>query len=97
MTDEILKIKTNKSVGLTPKGFQPTAELKVNGMIHPIIPKVAYIHLEYTVSLDDYLKMFEKREEIPTQEDYDNWCRSQAEDYFSIMLSGDEIRLKEGN
>ena len=66
-------------------------------MIHPITPKVAYIHLEYTVSVDDYLKMFENSEEIPTQENYDDWCRSQAEDYFSIMLSGDEIHLKEDN
>ena len=31
-------------------------------MTHPIIPKVAYIHLEYTVSVDDYLKRFVKRE-----------------------------------
>ena len=64
-------------------------------MTHPIIPKVAYIHLEYTVSLDDYLKMFEKREEIPTQKDYDRFLRSLVEDYFSIMLSDDEIHLKE--
>jgi len=63
-------------------------------MTHPITPKVAHIHLEYTVPVDDYLKMFKKREEIPTQKDYDDWCRSQAEDYFSIMLSGDEIRLR---
>ena len=67
-------------------------------MTHPIIPKIAYIPLEYALSVDDYLKMFEKREEIPTQEDYDDWCRSQAEDYFSIMLmDDDEIRLKEVN
>ena len=66
-------------------------------MTHHITPQVAYIHLEYTVSVDNYLKMFENREEIPTQENYDDWCRSQAEDYFSIMLSGDEIHLKEDN
>jgi hypothetical protein len=66
-------------------------------MTHPIIPKVAYIYLEYTFPVDDYLKRFEKREEIPTQEDYDDRCRSQAEDYFYIMLSDDEIRLKEVN
>ena len=32
MTDEILKIETDKSVGLMPKEWQPTAELKVNEM-----------------------------------------------------------------
>lgn len=35
MTDEILKIESDKSIGLMPKGWQPTAELKVNQMTHP--------------------------------------------------------------
>lgn len=65
-------------------------------MTHSITPKVAYFPLEYAVSVDDFLKMWEKREEPPTQDNYDDWCRSRSEDYFYIMLS-DGICLKEVN
>ena len=68
-------------------------------MTHPIIPKVAYIPLEYTLSVDKFLEMWEEetsgQEGEPTQKDYDRFLRSLVEDYFSIMLSDDEIHLKE--
>jgi len=74
---------------------------------HPIIPKIAYIPLEYTLSVDEFVEMWCKIKvapnkflEPPTQKDYDDWCLSRAEDYFCIMLSDNNdgsIRLKEDN
>lgn len=72
-------------------------------MTNSIIPKVAYIPLEYTLSVDDFLKMWEEetsgQEGEPTQKDYDTFCRSCAEDYFHKMLGNieDNIRLMEDN
>ena len=69
---------------------------------HPIIPKIAYISLEHTLSVDDFLQMWEDetsgQDGEPTQKDYDIFLRSYAEDYFYDMLSDNNdgsIRLKE--
>ena len=74
---------------------------------HPIIPKIAYIPLEYTIPVDEFVEFWGKIKvapnkflEPPTQKDYDDWCLSRAEDYFCIMLSDNNdgsIRLKEDN
>ena len=73
-------------------------------MTNPITPKVAYIPLEYTLSVDDFLKMweqfrFQETEGDPTQEDYDKWCLSNAKEYFYDMRGEIEhnIRLMEDN
>jgi hypothetical protein len=69
--------------------------------VHPIIPKIAYIPLEYTLSVDDFLEMWDLMEEPgePTQKDYDTFLHSYAEQYFYDMRSDIEgsIRLKEDN
>lgn len=72
-------------------------------MTNPIIPKVAYIPLEYTLSVDDFLEMweqfFQETEGNPTQKDYDKWCLSNAKEYFYDMRGEieDNIRLMEDN
>jgi hypothetical protein len=70
-------------------------------MTNPIIPKTAYISLEQTLSVDDFLVMWEEetsgQEGEPTQKDYDTFLLSFAEDVFYDMR-GDiykSIRLKE--
>jgi len=59
-------------------------------MTHPITPKVAYIPLKYTLSVDKFLEMWEDvtsgQEGEPTQKDYDTFLRSFAEDYCYEML-----------
>jgi hypothetical protein len=66
--------------------------------VHPIIPKIAYIPLEYTLSVDEFTEMWDLMEELgePTQKDYDTFLRSYAEQYFYDMRSDieDSIRLK---
>jgi hypothetical protein len=68
---------------------------------HPIIPKIAYIPLEYTIPVDEFVEMWDLMEELgePTQKDYDTFLRSDAEQYFYDMRSDieDSIRLKEDN
>jgi len=72
-------------------------------MTNHIIPKVAYIPLEYTLSVDDFLKMWEEetsgQEGEPTQNDYDTFLLSIAEDAFYSMRGNieDSIRLIEDN
>ena len=71
---------------------------------HPIIPKIAYVPLEYALSVDEFVEFWGKIKvapnkflEPPTQKDYDDWCLSRAEDYFCIMLGDNNdgsIRLK---
>jgi hypothetical protein len=67
-------------------------------MTHPIIPKVAYIALEYTLSVDEFLEIWNEMGE-PTQEDYDKSCLSNAKGYFYDMRGEIEgsIRLMEDN
>jgi len=72
-------------------------------MTNPIIPKVAYIPLEYTLSVDKFLEMWEEetsgQEGEPTQKDYDTFLLSIAEDAFYSMRGEieDNIRLMEDN
>ena len=62
-------------------------------MTHPITPKVAYIPLKCTLSVDKFLEMWEEetsgQEGEPTQKDYDKFLRSLAEDYCYEMLRED--------
>ena len=72
-------------------------------MTNHIIPKVAYLPFEYALSVDYFLKMWEEetsgQEGEPTQNDYDTFLRSIAEDAFYSMCGDieDSIRLKEDN
>ncbi len=70
-------------------------------MTNPIIPKVAYIPLEYTLSVDEFLERWKDMEEEgePTQKDYDDWCLADAKGYFYDMRGEieDNIRLMEDN
>ena len=80
--------------------MQSTNSLRTK-MTHPIIPKVAYIDLEYRLSVDKFLEMWNKMEEPgePTQEDYDDFFLSHAKGYFHDMRGEieDNIRLMEDN
>ena len=62
-------------------------------MTNHIIPKIAYIPLEYTLSVDEFLGLWNELEVVgePTQKDYDKWVLDGASD---IPYS---IRLKEDN
>ena len=70
-------------------------------MTNHIIPKVAYIPLEYTLSVDKFLGLWNELEDVgePTQKDYDEWCLDGAKVYFYGMLGNivDNIRLIEDN
>jgi hypothetical protein len=62
-------------------------------MTNHIIPKIAYIPLEYTLSVDEFVGLWNELEVVgePTQKDYDEWVLDGASD---IPYS---IRLKEDN
>jgi len=68
---------------------------------NPIIPKIAYIALEYTLSVDKFISMWCELEDVdwPTQKDYDDWCLDSAKSYFYNMQGEieDSIRLMEDN
>jgi hypothetical protein len=70
-------------------------------MTNPIIPKVAYIPLEYHMSVEDFLEVWKdmKMEEEPTQEDYDTFILDRGKSYFYDMRGELElyIRLTEDN
>jgi hypothetical protein len=71
-------------------------------MTHPIIPKVAYIPLEYTLSVDDFLEVWKDidMEEEPTQEDYDTFILKRAKSFMIYNMRGKfepQIRLMEDN
>lgn len=70
-------------------------------MTNHIIPKVAYIPLEYTLSVDEFISMWGELEDVdyPTQDDYDKWCLDAAKAYFYDMRGEieDSIRLIEDN
>lgn len=70
-------------------------------MSTPIIPKIAYIALGYTLSVDNFVGLWNELEDVgePTQKDYDNWCLDNAREYFYDMRGEieDNIRLKEDN
>jgi hypothetical protein len=72
-------------------------------MTNHIIPKVAYIPLEYTLSVDEFVGLWNELEVVgePTQKDYDKWVLDSAQAYFYDMRVRGEIeeniRLKEDN
>ena len=70
-------------------------------MTNSIIPKVAYIPLEYHMSVEDFLEVWKdmEMEEEPTQEDYDTFILERGKSYFYDMRGELElyIRLTEDN
>ena len=70
-------------------------------MNHPIIPKIAYIPLEYHMSVEDFLEVWKdmEMEDEPTQEDYDTFILERGKSYFYDMRGEFErhIRLMEDN
>ena len=70
-------------------------------MTNHIIPKVAYIPLEYTLSVDEFVGLWNELEDVgePTQKDYDEWCLDGGKVYFYRMRNDiqDSIRLIEDN
>jgi len=70
-------------------------------MTNPIIPKIAYIPLEYTLSVDKFISLWCELEDVgwPTQKDYDEWCLDSAKVYFYDMRGEIEgsIRLRQDN
>jgi hypothetical protein len=68
-------------------------------MTNPIIPKVAYIPLEYHMSVEDFLEVWKdmEMEDEPTQEDYDTAVLDRAQSYFYDMrgLFEKYIRLED--
>ncbi len=70
-------------------------------MTNSIIPKVAYIPLEYHMSVEDFLEVWKdmEMEEEPTQEDYDTFILDRGKSYFYDMRGELElyIRLTEDN
>ena len=73
-------------------------------MTNHIIPKVAYLPFEYTLSVDEFVGLWNELEVVgePTQNDYDEWCLDGAKVYFYrfYRMRGnieDSIRLIEDN
>ena len=66
-------------------------------MTNHIIPKVAYIPLSYTLSVDEFLGLWNELEDVgePTQKDYDEWVLDGGRVYFYRMRNDieDSIRL----
>ena len=56
-------------------------------MTNSITPKVAYIPLEYHMSVEDFLEVWKEmeNEEEPTQEDYDTLVLDRGKSYFYDM------------
>ena len=70
-------------------------------MTNSITPKVAYIPLEYHMSVEDFLEVWKdmEMEDEPTQEDYDTFILDRGKSYFYDMRGEIEnnIRLIEDN
>ncbi len=68
-------------------------------MINPIIPKVAYVSLEYTLSVDEFLEMWEQFRLQETEGNPTQKCLSTAKEYFYDMRGEIEgsVRLREDN
>ena len=71
-------------------------------MTYQITPKVAYIPLEYTLSVDEFLKVWKDMdmEEEPTQEDYDTFILERAKSFIIYNMREKfepHIRLMEDN
>ena len=71
-------------------------------MTYQITPKVAYIPLEYTLSVDEFLEVWKnmEMEKEPTQEDYDTFILERAKSFIIYNMRGKfepQIRLIEDN
>jgi len=57
-------------------------------MTNSITPKVAYIPLEYHMSVEDFLEVWKdmEMEDEPTQEDYDTLVFDRGLSYFHDMM-----------
>jgi hypothetical protein len=70
-------------------------------MTNHIIPKIAFLPLEYRLSVDAFVGLWNELEVVgePTQKDYDEWVLDSAQAYFYDMRNDiqDSIRLIEDN
>ena len=65
-------------------------------MTDTITPKVAYIPLEYHMSVEDFLECWKdmKMKEEPTQEDYDTFVLDRGKSYFYDMKGQLELYIR---
>ena len=65
-------------------------------MTNSITPKVAYISLEYHMSIEDFLEVWKdmEKEEEPTQEDYDAFVLDMGKSYFYDMRGELELHIR---
>lgn len=65
-------------------------------MTNSITPKVAYIPLEYHMSVEDFLEIWNdmEEEEEPTQEDYDTFVLASGKSYFYDMRGELELHIR---
>jgi len=65
-------------------------------MTNSITPKVAYIPLEYHMSVEDFLKIWKdmEMEDEPTQEDYDAFVLETGKSYFYDMRGELELHIR---
>ena len=65
-------------------------------MTNPITPKVAYIPLEYHMSVEDFLECWKdmEMEDEPTQEDYDAFVLDRGKSYFHDMRGELELYIR---
>ena len=65
-------------------------------MTNSITPKIAYIPLEYHMSVEDFLEIWKEMEikEEPTQEDYDAFVLDHGKSYFYGMRGELELHIR---
>ena len=65
-------------------------------MTNPITPKVAYIPLEYHMSVEDFLEVWKdmEMEDEPTQEDYDTAVLDRGKSYFHDMMGQLQLYIR---
>lgn len=65
-------------------------------MTNSITPKVAYIPLEYHMSVEDFLEVWKDMEmkEEPTQEDYDTAVLERGKSYFNDMMGQLQLYIR---
>ena len=65
-------------------------------MTNSITPKVAYIPLEYHMSVEDFLEVWKdmEMEEEPTQEDYDAFVLDRGKSYFHDMMGQLQLYIR---
>ena len=65
-------------------------------MTNTITPKVAYIPLEYHMSVEDFLEVWKDMgmEDEPTQEDYDTAVLDRGKSYFYDMRGELELYIR---